>query len=377
LNHINKHPQFPLDNDILYLNHAAVSPWPLATADAIHAFTMQNLHAGSVNYLKWMETEQSLRELMSKLINASSPDDISLLKNTSEGLSIIAHGLDWLPGDNIVIPANEFPSNRIVWESLIPCGVEIRQISSLDSNSIESSLIKATDNKTRLISVSAVQYHNGFRMNLPIIGEFCRNNDILFVVDAIQQLGALAFDLEQIKADFVVADGHKWMMGPEGLALFYSHPDARQKLKLHQYGWRMIENPTDFNQKDWKVAADGRRFECGSPNMLGIHALHASLTLILETGQATIEESILSNTRYLIDFIDNHNNLTLVSSNDSSRLSGICSFRHKQVNSNQLFDYLTKKGVQCAVRGDAIRLSPHFYQHKQEIQQLFEIIESI
>ena len=377
MNHINKHPQFPLDNDILYLNHAAVSPWPLATADAIHAFTMQNLHAGSVNYLKWMETEQSLRELMSKLINASSPDDISLLKNTSEGLSIIAHGLDWLPGDNIVIPANEFPSNRIVWESLIPCGVEIRQISSLDSNSIESSLIKATDNKTRLISVSAVQYHNGFRMNLPIIGEFCRNNDILFVVDAIQQLGALAFDLEQIKADFVVADGHKWMMGPEGLALFYSHPDARQKLKLHQYGWRMIENPTDFNQKDWKVAADGRRFECGSPNMLGIHALHASLTLILETGQATIEESILSNTRYLIDFIDNHNNLTLVSSNDSSRLSGICSFRHKQVNSNQLFDYLTKKGVQCAVRGDAIRLSPHFYQHKQEIQQLFEIIESI
>jgi len=377
LSHIKRHPQFPVNNDILYLNHAAVSPWPLTTANAIHAFTMQNLHSGSANYLKWMETEQSLRELMSKLINASSPDDISLLKNTSEGLSIIAHGLDWLPGDNIVIPANEFPSNRIVWESLIACGVEIRQISSLDSNSIESALIKASDDKTRLISVSAVQYHNGFRMNLPIIGDFCRNNDILFVVDAIQQLGALVFDLEQIKADFVVADGHKWMMAPEGLALFYSHPDARQKLHLHQYGWRMIENPTDFNQKDWEIAADGKRFECGSPNMLGIHALHASLTLIHETGQAAIEESILSNTRYLIDYIDNNNDLTLVSSSDLSRHSGICSFRHEQVNNNQLFDYLTKKGVQCAIRGDAIRLSPHFYQHKQELNQLFKIIDTI
>ena len=372
-----RHPQFPLNDEILYFNHAAVSPWPVCTAKAIQNFTEQNLHTGSSNYLQWMETEQSLRALMCKIINASSPDDISLLKNTSEGLSVIAHGLDWKKGENVVIPSGEFPSNRIVWESLRQYGVEIRQIDISMTDTPELALINASDELTRLVSVSAVQYHNGFRLNLPVIGEHCRNADILFVVDAIQQLGALVFDLEQIKADFVVADGHKWLLGPEGLALFYSHPKARQQLKLRQYGWRMIENPLDFEQAEWSVAKDGKRFECGSPNMLGVHALHASLELLLENGLELIEESILNNTSNLIDYISNNSDLLLVSSAVPERLSGICSFRHKSINNEKVFTQLSKKGVQCAIRGDGIRLSPHFYQQPWEFQQLFEIIESL
>ena len=117
-----------------------------------------------------------------------------------------------------------------------------------------------------------------------ILGDYCRSKDILFVVDAIQSLGASPFDVAQCKADIVVADGHKWMLGPEGLALFYCRESIREQLKLNEYGWHMVEAMGDFDQKEWQLAKSARRFECGSPICWGVHALHTSLTLLLEQG---------------------------------------------------------------------------------------------
>jgi len=372
-----RHPQFPLDDDVLYFNHAAVSPWPTCAVDAIQDFSQQNLKTGSSNYLKWMEIERNLRELLCKLINVDSSNDIALLKNTSEGLSVIAYGLDWEKGDNIVIPADEFPSNRIVWQSLKQFGVELRQIDIRDTDNAEQALIDAADDKTRLISVSAVQYTDGFKLDLAKLGAYFSTTETLFVVDAIQQLGALRFDNKQIKADFIIADGHKWMLGPEGLALFYSHPDARSQLKLKQFGWRMIENPTDFNQQDWEISTTATRFECGSPNMLAIFALHASIQLLLETGLDSIEETILSNTSNILKYIENNEKYNSLISTDVSRHSGIVLLEHQDINSTELFKLLTLQGVQCAERGNGIRLSPHFYQSEWEFDRLFNILSSI
>ena len=372
-----RHPLFPQEDQLIYLNHAAVSPWPTLSAKAVQDFAQQNCQSGSKNYLAWLEIEEQLREMLCQLINADSADDIALLKNTSEGLSVIAYGLDWQAGDNVVIPAGEFPSNRVVWESLQQYGVETRQIDIMTTSDPESALINAVDNRTRLISISAVQYHNGFRLNLEKIGQFCQQKNILYVIDAIQHIGALPLDNKKIGADFIVADGHKWMMGPEGLALFYSSKKSRSLLNLKQYGWRMLDNPTDFQQQQWSVSKTAKRFECGSPNMLGIFALHASIKLIIDTGIDNIESAILKNTQGILNYISNNPAYKLLSNHHLERRSGIICFCHQQLSNEQLFEALTRQRVQCALRGGGIRLSPHFYHQPWEFDHLFNILDNV
>ena len=295
--------EFPEQPDHIYLNHAAVAPWPQRTADAVCAFARENSRYGAKHYPRWLEVEEQTRHLLASLINAPAADDIALLKNTSEGLSFIAYGLEWEAGDNIVISDEEFPSNRVVWQSLSHLGVEVREVSLRNAENPEQALLDATDQKTRLLSISSVQYASGLRMNLRILGEHCQRHQIFFCIDAIQSIGALEFDVQACHADFVIADGHKWMLGPEGIALFYVRADLRPMLKLHEFGWHMLEHSGDYMRKEWQVAESARRFECGSPNMLGIHALHASLTLLQEIGMPHVEAELIERSCYLIEQI--------------------------------------------------------------------------
>ncbi len=367
--------EFPLRDDIIYLNHAAVSPWPMRTADVVYEFAQQNLTQGSLFYPQWLETETLLREQLRQLINAPSTADIALVKNTSEALSFVAYGLDWKAGENIVSSDQEFPSNRIVWESLATQGVEFRQADLASAETPEDALFALVDTNTRLIAISSVQYASGLRMNLERIGEFCRERGILFCVDAIQSLGALPFDVQACHADFVAADGHKWMLGPEGLGLYFCRAELREKLKLTQYGWHMVEALGDFDQQEWQPAASSRRFECGSPNILGIHALSASLSLLLETGMESVAAQILDNSRYLMEALGKLGYLLSTPLNQS-RHAGIVCFRHPVEESNALFEYLRENGVFCALRNDNIRFAPHFYTPRQQLNHCLELLES-
>lgn len=370
--------EFPLNDDIIYVNHAAVSPWPVRTVDAVKRFAEENGFQGSLNYPEWLATEKRLKQRIANLIKARSADDIALVKNTSEALSFVAYGLEWTDGDNIVIPAQEFPSNRIVWESLRSSGVEVRLVDlHSDSNKEpEDLLIEAMDNNTRLLSVSAVQYGNGIRMDLKKLGRFCHAKQVFFCVDAIQAIGAMQFDVSVIDADFVMADGHKWMMGPEGLGFFYCRPELRNSLKLTQFGWHMVEHAGDFEQRDWQPTSTGQRFECGSPNMLGIHALDASLALIEEYGIANVESDVLARTRLIRELVEKEVNLELCApfSAEDERLSGIVTFRHRSVSNTELFATLKERGVFCAMRGGGIRVSPHFYTPENKISDMFSYI---
>ena len=369
------HPEFPLDPSIIYLNHAAVAPWPRRTVEAVRRFADENLRFGATRYPAWLEVEQRLRRQLAQLIGAPSPADIALLKNTSEALSIVAHGIDWREGDNVVLLRQEFPSNRVVWESLRPRGVEVRELEPGEDADPEARMMAAADDRTRLITVSSVQYATGLRMDLRRLGGFCHRRGILFCVDAIQSLGALPFDVGECHADFVMADGHKWMLGPEGLALFYVRPQLREQLTLHQYGWHMLEHAGDFDRPDWRPAADARRFECGTPNMLGIHALSASLELLLQTGIREVSERVLENTRILNRLaMDSDDMLELVSSDLESRLSGIVSLRPRGLDAERVHRELMDRGVICACRGGAVRFSPHFHTAPDQLERAMAIL---
>ena len=367
--------EFDLDPDVIYLNHAAVAPWPTRTARAVADFAEQNRRFGAWHYPDWLRVEARLRERLAALVGAPSADDIALLKNTSEALSVIAAGLDWRAGDNIVSFAGEFPSNRIVWEALAGQGVRLRLADS-GATDPEAALIACCNADTRLVSISSVQYASGLRIDLGRIGDYCNARGILLCVDAIQSLGALPFDVLAVGADFVVADGHKWMLGPEGLALFYSRPAARDKLRLHQFGWHMVEHVGDFDRSDWQPADSARRFECGSPNMLAIHALEASLSLLLEIGVATLSERIADNTRGMLYHIDRRG-FELLSPRQPSRRSGIVTFRVPGTESQRLYEALMKQGVVCACRGGGVRFSPHFHTPPEQIGAAFDRIDAL
>ena len=360
--------EFQLEPHLVYLNHAAVAPWPKRVAEAAADFAQENLNQGAKNYPQWLQKEAHLREQLRELLNAPSSDDIALLKNTSEALSVVAYGLPWQAGDNIVSTQQEFPSNRIVWESLQAQDVELR-LADVNVEDPEAALFAQVNEHTRLIAISAVQYTNGLCLDLEKVGAFCREHKILFCVDAIQQIGALVFDVQAIQADFVMADGHKWMLGPEGLAVFYCSAEQRERLQLKQFGWHMVEDYLNFDRKDWQVAQTARRFECGSPNMLGIHTLSASVSLLLEVGMATIEQQLRANVAYLLEQLSQVNRVEILSPRQAPRSSGIVTFRLTHTDNTELFKHLQRAQVICAQRGGGIRFSPHFYTPKKDLDK--------
>ena len=362
--------------DILYLNHAAVSPWPRKAVQAVQQFAADNGATGSKHYPHWMATEARLRERLAALIGAESAGDIALTKSTSEALSMVAQGLPWQDGDNVVGIQQEFPSNRIVWEALGERGVSWRALDLDRSATPEEDLLSLCDARTRVLAVSWVQYARGLRLDLERLGRACRQRGILFCVDGIQGLGALPFDLTRFEVDFVAADGHKWMLGPEGLALFWCRPELRETLRLTQFGWHMVEDMGDFERADWRPAMDARRFECGSPNMLGVHALEASLAVLQEVGTHQVASAIAERVERLIELID-AGGLELLSPRAPERRAGIVTFRVPGVNQQVLYKALMQRDLMCASRGGGLRFSPHFYTPMEHLQQAIDLTRAV
>jgi len=373
--------QFPIQQGVAYLNHAAVAPWPQCTADAVCDFARENARCGALHYKAWEETAGALRELLRRLINAESADEIALVKNTSEGLSLVAYGLDWQPGDNVVVGMQEFPSNRIVWESLARrFGVEVRTVDLHAADTPEQALIGRLDRRTRVLAVSSIQYATGHHMNLDDLGKACREAGALLCVDAIQSLGAAPVDVRASQIDFLAADGHKWMLAPEGAGCFYCRRRHLKTLKLHQYGWGMLQNPGDYDSlygeaapAAWDEAENARRFECGSLNSLGIHALHASLGLLFDAGLARVFSGVASNVSYLADNMDAER-FQLLTPREEHRRGGILTLRPLRGEPEALHRRLLKVDVLCACRGGGIRLSPHFYTPRAVLDRALECL---
>jgi selenocysteine lyase/cysteine desulfurase len=367
--------EFPIVDQCVYLNHAAVGPWPRRCQDAVTRFAAENTSSGARGYLRWLETENLLRRQLAELVNAPSPADVALLKNTSEALSVVAYGFPWQDGDNLIVSDEEFPSNRIVWESLRDRGVSVRQVRLRGQDDPERALLAAADARTRLLSISSVQYASGLRLDLARLGEGCRQRGMAFCVDAIQGLGVIAHDVQAAGIDFLMADGHKWMLGPEGVAVFYCRPEWRERLRLYQFGWHMVEDAGNYDRRDWEPAHSARRFECGSPNMLGIHALSASLSLLLEIGIETVEQQVLERSHYLLSELAARPKLELLTSAVSGRYAGIVTFRPRATDPQALHRHLTEQRIVCAPRGGGVRFSPHFYVPPRQLEETLRVLD--
>ena len=365
--------EFPQAAGLIYLNHAAVAPWPNRTREAVVAFAHENVTYGASRYHLFNEKENHLRRQVCKLINAPSVDDIALLKNTSEALSVVAAGIRWNSGDNVVTSAEEFPSNWIPWDAQKLHGVSLKKV-DIRVEYPEQALMEACDHRTRILTISSVQFSSGIRLDLELLGDFCKANDILFCVDAIQSIGAHEIDVQKIRADFVMADAHKWMLGPEGLALFYINAAVRDALNLYQHGWHMTATPDDYDIQTWQPAKSAKRFEPGSNNLLGIHALSASLSLVEELGMAYIERELDLRVSYLLERLAEHDRVQLITPVDPGQRAGIVAFKVAGADQQALHKRLLENRVFCALRGGAIRFSPHYYTRIEQLDKTINVL---
>ncbi len=369
--------EFPQDPTLCYLNHAAVGPWPRRTAQLVANFAHTNMTRGGADYPDWLDVEQRLRQRLATLINAGSADDIALTKNTSDGLSTIAAGLDWQTGDEVIGVANDFISNQMVWQALESSGVRYQEVDALATGDAEGTLIDALSSATRLLAVSTVNYATGYRFDLPRLAAACRERKVLLSIDAIQSLGAVPFDLDEIDADFVTGGSHKWLLAPEGNGFLYCRPALRDQLALHQFGWAMREHPYDFESHAWQPAKTARRFESGTPNMMGIQALDASLSLFEELGMNAVHVRLQANVDHLMNALSAMPGIEIVTPRSAAKRAGILTFRSNLVAGAEMHRSLMEAGVVCSARAGGVRLAPHFYTPTERLDFALDLVQSL
>jgi len=369
--------QFPTVGTMVYANHAAVSPWPRAAQEAMAEFAAENCEIGPLRVGRWVQREKTLREMLARMMNADSADDIALLGNTSDGVCTVANGINWRPGDNLVTPSGEYPSNWLAWEALQARGVEVRQVDVERSPDPEHDLLEAMDGRTRVLAISAVRFDNGLHYDLERLGADCADSEALFFVDAIQQLGALPLDVRACRIDALSAGAHKWMLGPEGIGVFYVNEETRERLTLSKHGWRMFDNPFRMEEAGREPSASARRFEAGSPNTAGQAAWFAALEMMEGIGFDAIGRFVLENTERLVEGLCAIDGLDVVSSTDPARQSGIVSVMPASMEPETLRRELSKHRCFVAVRGGAVRISMHFYQHGTPVERMLTVLSEV
>jgi cysteine desulfurase / selenocysteine lyase len=368
---------FPVTQKYVYFNHAAVCPIPIPVYERMERHTRDVMENGAVNFRDWLDSARHTRELGAKLINASQ-DEIAFAPGTSAGLAMIANGVDWRAGDNVVIADCEFPANVIPWMRIKrELGVEVRMARERDCRLETEEILALIDDRTRVVALSFVEFASGFRNDLAAIGRYCRERDVLFVVDAIQGLGALRLDVEACAIDALSADAHKYLLGPEGVALFYVSRRAMDRVKPTAVGWLSVNNPEDYLNYDQPYAPNARRFESGALNTVGVAGLEAAIELFLQIGVEKIESYLLDLGDYLCGRVCDEmldRGYRVASSRRDGEKSAIICLQHEKYSAHDLYHLLNERRIITTPRLGRLRISPHFYNTREEIDRLIEAL---
>lgn len=364
--------EFPVAAEKVYLAHAAVCPLPARVVAALSAYLGQVGRGGQFEYLH-AEAENGARTIAAELLGAS-PHEIAFVPSTSAGLSLVAAGLDWQPGDNVVIPDSDFPSNIFPWLNLRRRGVEVRALPArADGLTTVEDVAATVDARTRLVALSSVHYTTGACTDVDAIGRFLQSRGVLFCVDAIQSFGVLPLSAQHV--DFLTADAHKWMLGPQGMGILYVKQAHFERLHPALLGWKSVATSKDFTQLAIEFPPSARRYEPGSLNALGLVGLHAALSLLRDVGVANIAERLAALRAYLAPRLE-QKGYRVLGPATSLRPSGITSFRcASDEAAAALYRRLDEKKIVLSLRDDpekrkCLRVAPHLYTTEAELDTL-------
>jgi len=343
-----------------------VAPLVLPAARAMQELAQDALVFGSLHYDRWLAAYEGLRVAAARLIHADR-SEIALVKNTSEGIATVATGLDWKPGDRVVAFLEEFPANYYPWKRLESRGVEVTWLS------VDSPLhqIEQAARGARLLAISFVQFLSGYRAPIQAIGEICHRNQCIYLVDAIQGLGAFPLDVEACHIDALAADGHKWLLGPEGCGILYLRRELQDHVEPVEFGWTNVAHYGDYASRDMTLRSDSGRYECGTLNTIGCFGLKAAIEFLLEVDVERIGPVVQGLGDRIAAGVQ-AKGYQVLGTRTPETGAGIVSFRQPGVDAREVVRKLTAAGISAAPRAGWVRTSPHFYIRPEEIDRMVE-----
>lgn len=367
---------FPICENYVYLNSAAVAPPPLSAVQAIkNQLEDVQLH-GSTNFREWVAVKEDCRKLFAALINAKSPENIAFLRNTSDALSSVANGLDWKKGENIVSFANEFPSNIYPWRNMRDTfGVELRLCPERKGGFSTDEFISLIDEKTKIVAVSGVQYASGFRADLSEIGKAAREkSDALFVVDTIQMLGNVPLDVDSEQIDVIAGACHKWLCTPEGIGYIYLNDNALRKIKKTLVGWISVSSPQDFGNHEQPFAEGARAWETGTSTASHFFGLRENLRLFLDLGMENVRKHLLDLSDFLCAELEKKEHYEIISPRGKREKSAIVCLQHRDLSAEQIFEKLAAENIVVSPRGERLRVAPHIFNNRRDIERFLDAL---
>jgi selenocysteine lyase/cysteine desulfurase len=364
--------QFPVTRQWAFFDHAAVAPLSAPARRALVEWADDLTENGDAYHGRWVRRVEEVRRLAGRLLNAD-PLDVAFVKNTSEGIGIVAEGFPWRPGDNVVTAAEEYPANVYPWMNLARRGVEVRLVPSRDNQIRPDDVARAIDGRTRLVTISFVEFASGFRNDLATLASLCRELGVAFFVDAIQGLGVFPLDVQQLPVDFIAADGHKWLLGPEGAGILYVRREWVERLHPVGVGWNSVVGSGNFSRLDFRLKPHAGRWESGSLNVAGITALGASLNLLLQIGIPQVAARVLELTDHLCEGARNRG-AEVFSSRRPGEQAGIVSLALPGRDVGAVVRHCKEQGVVVNQRAGRLRVSPHCYNSIEEIDRLLNLL---
>jgi cysteine desulfurase / selenocysteine lyase len=364
--------RMPVAQRWAYLDHAAVAPLSGPAATLLADWSREAAEDGATPYGRWMERIEATRHTAARMIGAD-PAEVALVRNTTEGIGLVAEGFPWQPGDNVVLRDDEFPSNVYPWMNLADRGVETRRVPTDGGRLDGDRLAAACDGRTRIIALSWVAYSNGWRHDVARVARLAHDQGALLFLDAIQALGVFPLDVRQTGVDFLAADGHKWLLGPEGAGVFFVRREHLERLRPLGVGWNSVVHSHDFNHIELSLKPAAERYEGGSPNTAGLLALGESLDLLMEFGMAAIAQRVLDLTDLACARLGQLG-ATILSDRRDAHRSGIVSFELPGRDPKQVQAECLKQGVVLSCRSGRLRISPHAYNDQSDIERLVDAI---
>lgn len=363
-NHLDRGREFPATRNLAYFNHAAVAPLCARASDAMKGLSDDACEWGSFHYDKWLATYDGFRAAAASLIGAE-PTEIAITKNTSEGIATIQMGIAWKRGDKVVAFKEEFTANYFPWLRLEQKGVHVEWLSIYDPlEKIDEAAAGA-----RLLAISFVNYLSGFRVDLQAIGDICKRHGCFYFVDAIQGLGVFPIDVRKMHIDALAADGHKWLLGPEGCALLFVAQDVQDQIEPVEFGWTNIAGFNDYSCRDMALRNDAGRYEPGTLNTIGCYGLRASMELLLEVGVDAIGASVMEMAGRVAQGVQTRGYRLMIDRTPKTG-SGIMSFQKDGIDSRLVVRQLKDARVTSSPRQGWVRVSPHFYTSVEDVERL-------